>query len=114
MSRGTYDAGPAPLHEGFDPPTGPAAVSGPAPPAADDPTGAMGAPEHPRAALIRLALIVVAIFVVATAAGVGKTVAIVAALILMIMLHELGHFITAKLADMKVTEFFVGFGPRLW
>jgi membrane-associated protease RseP (regulator of RpoE activity) len=32
----------------------------------------------------------------------------------MIMLHELGHFLTAKRAGMKVTEFFVGFGPRLW
>jgi len=30
------------------------------------------------------------------------------------MLHEFGHFITAKRAGMKVTEYFVGFGPRLW
>ena len=30
------------------------------------------------------------------------------------MLHELGHFVTAKRAGMKVTEYFVGFGPRLW
>ena len=30
------------------------------------------------------------------------------------MLHEFGHYITAKAAGMKVTEFFVGFGPRLW
>ena len=30
------------------------------------------------------------------------------------MLHELGHFVTAKWAGMKVTEYFVGFGPRLW
>ena len=33
---------------------------------------------------------------------------------LMIMLHELGHFFAAKRSGMKVTEFFVGFGPRLW
>ena len=32
----------------------------------------------------------------------------------MIMLHELGHFVMAKRAGMKVTEFFLGFGPRLW
>ena len=32
----------------------------------------------------------------------------------MIMLHELGHFLAAKRSGMKVTEFFVGFGPRLW
>ena len=30
------------------------------------------------------------------------------------MLHEFGHFITAKWAGMQVTEYFVGFGPRLW
>jgi membrane-associated protease RseP (regulator of RpoE activity) len=33
---------------------------------------------------------------------------------LMIFLHELGHFLTAKWSGMKVTEFFIGFGPRLW
>src|ERR1700745_3827977 len=32
----------------------------------------------------------------------------------MIMLHELGHFVMAKRAGMKVTEFFLGFGPKLW
>ena len=32
----------------------------------------------------------------------------------MIFLHELGHFLTAKWSGMKVTEFFIGFGPRLW
>ncbi len=30
------------------------------------------------------------------------------------MIHEGGHFVAAKLSGMKVTEFFVGFGPRLW
>jgi membrane-associated protease RseP (regulator of RpoE activity) len=42
------------------------------------------------------------------------TIAIVVGLILTIMLHEFGHFIMAKRAGMKVTEFFVGFGPRIW
>ncbi len=32
----------------------------------------------------------------------------------MVMLHELGHFVTAKWSGMKVTEYFLGFGPRLW
>ncbi len=41
-------------------------------------------------------------------------VAMIFAFIAMIMLHEFGHFIMAKRAGMKVTEFFVGFGPRLW
>ena len=29
-------------------------------------------------------------------------------------LHELGHFVTARLTGMKATQFFIGFGPRLW
>ena len=36
------------------------------------------------------------------------------AIIGMIFLHELGHYLTARAAGMKVTEFFLGFGPRLW
>ena len=39
---------------------------------------------------------------------------VVLALVAMIMLHELGHFATAKWSGMKVTEYFLGFGPRLW
>jgi len=29
-------------------------------------------------------------------------------------LHELGHFMTARWTGMKATQFFIGFGPRLW
>ena len=39
---------------------------------------------------------------------------IVVAIILMIFMHELGHYLTARWTGMKVTEFFIGFGPRLW
>lgn len=35
-------------------------------------------------------------------------------LLLVVVLHELGHFATAKLTGMKATQFFVGFGPTLW
>jgi len=31
-----------------------------------------------------------------------------------VMLHEAGHFVTARWSGMKVHEFFVGFGPKLW
>jgi len=31
-----------------------------------------------------------------------------------VFLHELGHFLMARRAGMKVTEFFLGFGPRIW
>lgn len=39
---------------------------------------------------------------------------IVAGLALSIGLHELGHFLPAKLFGVKVSEFFIGFGKRLW
>lgn len=67
-----------------------------------------------RAALLRLVMIVVAGLLAAVYTGVGATVAVVLAIVAMIMLHELGHFMTAKWAGMKVTEYFLGFGPRLW
>src|SRR5580700_6607566 len=38
----------------------------------------------------------------------------VVALLASIMLHEWGHFATAKLFGMKVTQFFVGFGRTIW
>ena len=41
-------------------------------------------------------------------------VGVVLTLPLIIMLHEAAHFVTAKRTGMKVTEFFVGFGPRIW
>jgi membrane-associated protease RseP (regulator of RpoE activity) len=46
-----------------------------------------------------------------------RQVAIVATVLtlpVIIFLHELAHFVTAKRTGMKVTEFFVGFGPRIW
>jgi len=67
-----------------------------------------------RAALFRLGLILAAGVFAATITGVEKTVAVVFAVVLMVMLHELGHFATAKWTGMKVTEFFFGFGKRLW
>jgi membrane-associated protease RseP (regulator of RpoE activity) len=42
------------------------------------------------------------------------TLAIVFGIVALIMLHEAGHYFTAKRAGMKVTEFFLGFGPRVW
>ena len=40
--------------------------------------------------------------------------AFVVALLLSIMVHEFGHFITAKRFGMKVSEFFLGFGQKIW
>jgi membrane-associated protease RseP (regulator of RpoE activity) len=38
----------------------------------------------------------------------------VLAIVVIILIHEAGHFFTAKAFRIKVQEFFVGFGPRLW
>ncbi|CAB4752605.1 MAG: PDZ domain-containing protein [Actinobacteria bacterium] len=38
----------------------------------------------------------------------------VVALLLSVMLHEFGHYVMAKRFGMKVSEFFLGFGQRLW
>ena len=38
----------------------------------------------------------------------------VVALLVSVMLHEAGHFLTAKAFGMKATQFFVGFGTTLW
>jgi membrane-associated protease RseP (regulator of RpoE activity) len=39
---------------------------------------------------------------------------VLAGLLISITLHELGHYLAAKRAGMLVTEFFLGFGPRIW
>ncbi|MFM2154108.1 MAG: hypothetical protein RL382_9 [Actinomycetota bacterium] len=41
-------------------------------------------------------------------------VAFVVALLLSVMVHEFGHYITARKYGMWVSEFFVGFGKRIW
>ena len=41
-------------------------------------------------------------------------VAFVVALLVSVMLHEAGHFLTARHFGMKATQFFVGFGPTVW
>lgn len=83
----------------------------PAPPAADVEGG------HPPTSPVRSLLLVAAIAglgVLSVRAGFWKALLVIVALFAMIMLHELGHFVMARRAGMKATEFFVGFGPRLW
>jgi membrane-associated protease RseP (regulator of RpoE activity) len=66
---------------------------------------------------VRLVLLLgamAAIILLSIRSGSFPAVAFVLALILSVMLHEAGHFVTAKMSGMKVTEFFFGFGPRLW
>ena len=42
------------------------------------------------------------------------TFVFVVGLLVSVFLHEMGHFVTARRTGMKVTQFFMGFGPRLW
>jgi membrane-associated protease RseP (regulator of RpoE activity) len=92
---------------------GPVAVEDGAP-------GAGAAPEPPapevnnRRALAQLLVVVASVVAVAFVAHFVAVLVVILALVLMIMLHELGHFATAKWSGMKVTEYFLGFGPRLW
>lgn len=39
---------------------------------------------------------------------------LVGALLVVIMIHEAGHFFVAKYFDFKATKFFLGFGPTIW
>ena len=38
----------------------------------------------------------------------------VVGVVISIFLHEMGHYLTARWTGMKVTQFFLFFGPRLW
>lgn len=39
---------------------------------------------------------------------------VIVAILVVIMIHEAGHFLVAKAFDFKATKFFLGFGPRVW
>jgi membrane-associated protease RseP (regulator of RpoE activity) len=61
----------------------------------------------------KLAVVLLSLGAVGLLAGAGWLITIIA-LVVMIFLHELGHFLTAKWSGMKVTEFFLFFGPKIW
>jgi membrane-associated protease RseP (regulator of RpoE activity) len=46
-------------------------------------------------------------------AGLGVFLFVIGVFV-MILAHEAGHFVTARAFGIKVEEFFLGFGPRLW
>ena len=46
--------------------------------------------------------------------GILGVVAFVVGLLFSVMVHEWGHYITAVKFRMRVTEFFLGFGQRIW
>jgi membrane-associated protease RseP (regulator of RpoE activity) len=80
-----------------------------------DPLGDDAPPVETRKAVVGISLMLLAIVaLVIVRPSTAVTVAIIVGLILTIMLHEFGHYVAAKRSGMKVTEFFLGFGPRLW
>ena len=41
-------------------------------------------------------------------------IVLIAGLAISVALHELGHMVPAKRFGVKVPEYFIGFGPRIW
>jgi membrane-associated protease RseP (regulator of RpoE activity) len=66
-----------------------------------------------RSSLWRLGLVILSLVALGVFVSV-PVLLLVLALMICIALHELGHFLAARRAGMKVTEFFIGMGPRLW
>ena len=93
--------------------TGPSSTA-PEPPASPSRLVAATRGHEQRASLARLLAVVVAVVLAAVVTHTTSVLIVVVALVVMIMLHELGHLVTAKWGGMKVTEYFLGFGPRLW
>jgi membrane-associated protease RseP (regulator of RpoE activity) len=83
-------------------------------PAAQPPLAPDPEPEGNPARVLQLLVGLAVITALFIALGWGYLLLFIAILFAIVMLHEFGHFITAKRAGMKVTEYFVGFGPRLW
>ncbi len=64
-----------------------------------------------------LAVLIGSIVILAAAltwAGGWALPVVIGAILVMVMGHEFGHYITAKRAGLQVTDFFVGFGPVVW
>jgi len=71
------------------------------------------APQASRTTMIVGALAWLALFVVLAFYSLWFVVFILG-LAISIMLHELGHFWTARRSGMRATQYFLGFGPRVW
>jgi membrane-associated protease RseP (regulator of RpoE activity) len=81
----------------------------------EPPSGSPSAPDPPvyETGGLRLALLIAAVALAGVAFG-WPVLVVILGIVVMIFLHELGHYLTAKWAGMKVTEFFIGFGPKIW
>jgi membrane-associated protease RseP (regulator of RpoE activity) len=81
-----------------------------------DPLEEVQVAETPRSGTAFLAILVGGLFLLAIAVPGSRTpLIIIAGIVVMVMLHELGHFLMARRAGMKATEFYLGFGrPKLF
>ncbi|MGD9705030.1 MAG: RIP metalloprotease, partial [Acidimicrobiia bacterium] len=70
------------------------------------------APVSRGASLTRLGLVLAAL--AAVALWRWSVALFIVLLLVSIFLHELGHYLGARWGGMKATEFFLGFGPRIW
>ncbi len=68
---------------------------------------------EPNRQLVGLAALLLFFAWLGYAGGFGVLV-MVGLILVSVIIHEFGHYLTAKRSGMKVTEFFVGFGPRIW
>ncbi|HSP03638.1 MAG TPA: site-2 protease family protein, partial [Acidimicrobiales bacterium] len=89
------------------PPSQPAQPPTPPPPPGRNPDEERGTSP------VRLAILAGLVAWLGIAGGWAPLV-VVFGVVVMIFLHELGHYLAAKWGGMKVTEFFIGFGPRIW
>jgi len=80
---------------------------------AHDGASAAREPVPPWRDRLRLILVVAAVASIGVLFGL-PALFVVVAIIVSVFLHEMGHYLVARWAGMKVTEFFIGFGPRLW
>ena len=76
--------------------------------------GAEESPDAPSTSRAVLSAIVIGALLVWLGLKNVWTLVFVAGLLLSIFLHEVGHFVTARRTGMKATQFFMGFGPRIW
>ncbi len=109
----TVDDGPAPPQApadeaGSGDPSGPSA--GDVAAEERDVAGIVGSP-WTRA--LRLGILVALLVLLGVTRGL-PIIIVILAVVVMVILHEVGHYVAARRAGMKVTEFFVGFGPVVW
>jgi len=70
-------------------------------------------PSPKRSTALGSAVVIVGLLVWLAISNIWSFVLVIG-LLVSVFLHEVGHFVTAGWAGMKRTQFFMGFGPKLW